>query len=246
MGNQIELLINLQVIDKDLRVRTEAIAELRAGVNEIEGRMAGERGALQECDTERTPLDTRRREIEAILADASSKMTERRMRLNRVRTEKEAAAINREIEVAKEETEELEEELIGDEGLYALLKTLNERAAELQEAIDKLQAERDAEHTRVEAEVAKIAETMGADEARRETVASGLEANLRKRYETIFERGRGLAVVEIEGGACVGCHMSIAPQLANEIRRNESVIACPNCHRILYQKTAEPETQEQA
>ena len=246
MGNQIELLIDLQVIDRDLRVRSEAIASLRAGVHEIEARMAEESSALALCDAERTPLDTRRREIEAILADASSKMTERRMRLNRIRTEKEAAAIHREIEVAKEETEELEEELIGDQGLYALLKALNERAAELQEAIDKLQAERDAEHARVEIEASKIADTMGADQARRESVARGLDAALRKRYETIFERRRGLAVVEIEDGACVGCHMSIAPQMANEIRRNESVIACPSCHRILYLKAPEPENQEQA
>jgi predicted nucleic acid-binding Zn-ribbon protein len=234
LGNQIELLINLQVIDRQLRERTEAISALQGRIQEIETRLAGERSTLETCKAERNVLDKRRREIEGLLSDEESKMKDRRMRLNRIRNEKEASAIRREIEVAKEETAKVEEELMGDAGIYNALKILNDRQTELQTAFDALEAERAAEQTRVDAEVERLSSGLDDARAQREVVARDLEAGLRKRYEGIFERRRGLAVVVVRAGSCEGCHMSVAPQLVNEIKRNERVITCPSCHRILY------------
>jgi predicted nucleic acid-binding Zn-ribbon protein len=239
LGNQIELLIHLQEIDRELRERTEAISALRMGVRDIEERLAVERSALETCQNERAPLDSRRRDIELTLSDEESKMKDRRMRLNRIRNEKEAAAIRREIEVAKEEGQKVEEELLGELGLYNLLKTLNDREAELRAAIEALDSERAAEQARVDTEVAKLSDGLSEAQAKREEVASGLEAVLRKRYETVFDKRRGLAVVEVRSGSCEGCHMSIAPQMMNEIHRNEQVIVCPSCHRILFMRPAD-------
>ena len=50
----------------------------------------------------------------------------------------------------------------------------------------------------------------------------------------IFSRRGGLAVVEIREGICQGCRMRVPPQLFNEIQRNEQVILCPSCQRMLY------------
>jgi hypothetical protein len=243
LGNQIELLIDLQVIDRQLRERTEAITALHGRIQEIENRLAAERATLDACKAERAQADARRREIEAFLADEESKMKDRRMRLNRIRNEKEAAAIRREIEVAKEETGRVEEELMGDAGIYNVLKVLTEREQELQGAFDALEAERAAEQARVDAEVERLSTGLDDARARREGVAGTLEGALRKRYEAIFERRRGLAVVEVRGGCCEGCHMSIAPQLVNLIHRNEHVITCPSCQRILYQRN-EPASED--
>ena len=49
----------------------------------------------------------------------------------------------------------------------------------------------------------------------------------------IFSRRGGLAVVEIRGGTCQGCRMHVPPQLFNQIQRNEQVILCPSCQRML-------------
>jgi predicted nucleic acid-binding Zn-ribbon protein len=44
---------------------------------------------------------------------------------------------------------------------------------------------------------------------------------------------RGNAVAEITSGVCRGCHISLPPQLYNQILRAERVFQCPNCQRIL-------------
>ncbi|MCC6767071.1 MAG: hypothetical protein IT293_20640 [Deltaproteobacteria bacterium] len=231
MGNQIELLVNLQIIDLQLRERTDAIEALRREIAELEGSLATQRQALDGVRAERTELESRRRDIEGTLADEEAKMKDRRMRLNRIRNEKEASAVRREIEVAKEGTGQLEEGLMA---LFEQLDGVKARETELATAYEALEGRRASESERVELEIGEL--SSGLDEARtqRETLASGLEASLRRQYETILARKRGQAVVEVRGGTCEGCHMRIAPQLANEIHRNTRVIACPSCHRILY------------
>jgi len=236
LGNQIELLVNLQVVDLQLRERTDAIETLRREIADIDASLAGQRQALDAVRAERAELESRRRDIEGILADEEAKMKDRRMRLNRIRNEKEASAVRREIEVAKEGTAVHEEALIG---IFEQLDGVKPREAELVAACEALESRRATEKERIDLEIEEL--SLGLDEARtkRETLAAELDANLRRQYETILSRKRGQAVVEVRGGTCDGCHMRIAPQLANEIHRNTRVISCPSCHRILYVRPPE-------
>ena len=65
-------------------------------------------------------------------------------------------------------------------------------------------------------------------------IVASVDEELHRRYEMIFSRRGGLAVVEIRGGTCLGCHMNVPPQLFNQIQRMEQVILCPNCQRMLF------------
>lgn len=239
MGNQIELLVNLQTIDLQLRERTDAIDTLRREMAELDAELAAQRQALDAARTERAELESRRRDIEGTLADEEAKMKDRRMRLNRIRNEKEASAVRREIEVAKEGTGLMEEELMA---VFDQLDGAKAREAELAAAHEALAGRRASEGERVELEIGELSSGLDEARSRREMLAAGLDAGLRRQYETIFARKRGQAVVEVRGGTCDGCHMRIAPQLANEIHRNTRVITCPSCHRILYARPPEAAT----
>jgi predicted nucleic acid-binding Zn-ribbon protein len=236
LGNQIELLVNLQTIDLQLRERTDAIEVLRRELADLDSAVAVQREALQACRAERADLESRRRDIEGSLADEEAKMKDRRMRLNRIRNEKEAAAVRREIEVAKEGTGLLEEGLMG---LFDQLDGVNAREKELAAAFETLEAHWASEKERTDREIDQLSSGLDDSRRQRETLAAELDANLRRQYETILSRKKGQAVVEIRGGTCEGCHMKVAPQLANEIHRNTRVIACPSCHRILYVRPPE-------
>jgi len=231
LGNQIELLVNLQVVDQQLRERTDAIETLRQGLAQVEREVETQRQLLDGVRAERAELESRRRELQGVLDDEESKMKDRRMRLNRIRNEKEASAVRREIEVGKEGNQKIEEDLIV---VYEALDGVTTRETDAQRDYDALEAKRVAQQAKVDEEVATL--SAGLDEARahRNELAAAIDSDLRRRYETIFTRRRGLAVVEVRGGTCQGCHMRVAPQLFNEIQRNQRVIVCPNCHRILY------------
>jgi uncharacterized protein len=94
----------------------------------------------------------------------------------------------------------------------------------------------------LQAQIAAIDQAVDKASIRRQRIAQEIDANLMSRYELIFSRRGGSAVVEVAGGICQGCYMNIPPQLWNEIIRSEKVNLCPSCQRILHYKV--PEGQE--
>ena len=72
------------------------------------------------------------------------------------------------------------------------------------------------------------------EKATRTELVQNVESDLRRKYEMIFSRRGVLAVVEVRSGICQGCRMRVPPQLYNEIQRNEQVILCPSCQRMLF------------
>ncbi len=234
MGTQVELLVGLQTIDQQLRERTDSIEALRHLMGDLDAELEEQKKKLDTSRAERAELEARRRDIEGTLASEESKMKERRMRLNRIRNEKEASAVRREIELGKEGTQKLEEDLLA---IFEALDGVGTRETELQAGFDALSTRREQEHARVTEEIATLSAGLDDARRRREEIAHEVEAPLRRQYENILGRRRGLVVVEVRDGTCQGCHMRVAPQLYNEITRNQRVILCPSCHRILYRRS---------
>ena len=51
---------------------------------------------------------------------------------------------------------------------------------------------------------------------------------------TLYNNRNGKAVVETKSEVCLGCHMNIPPQLFNDVKKNEEIVICAYCNRILY------------
>jgi len=233
----IERLAALQGLDRELRRKAETLRSAEAEIAELEAQVALRREAVHQRRTERDAADARRQELETALETEEAKMTDRRMRLNRVRNEKELQALRREIELGKEANRQAEEQILGLfetlDGLTAALADAEQQLADVETAAAAKTQEHQDLLDRLRAEVA-------ADRARRDQVAADVDAGLRGRYEQLLERRGGAAVVEARNGICQGCFMNIPPQLYNELQRSRDVRTCPNCHRMLLWRPAEP------
>ena len=53
-------------------------------------------------------------------------------------------------------------------------------------------------------------------------------------FERVAHGRKGVAVAEARDGLCVVCHVRLRPQIFNEVRRNDHLIQCDSCTRILY------------
>lgn len=224
-------LAELQMVDRELREKGSLLETLSSDIVSLEKQLIAQREATQAVLAERDSLESRRRLLEAQLQDEEGKMKDRRMRLNRVRNEKELAALRREIELGKEANQQMEEEI------FRLLEASDRLQASASEA-ERAQAELEAQT------ITLLEENQGRIEAiraelemarqRRENMAESLDGDLLRKYEQIFARRGGLAVVEVRNAACSGCHMNLPPQFFNELQRATDIRLCPNCHRILY------------
>jgi uncharacterized protein len=233
---QIEILASLQTVDREIREQTgrkkDLLSELEAKEKEIRAKKR-EIDALTLNFTEKEKL---RSEKDRFFQDEGKKAMDKRMRMNRIKNVKELQALQREIDLMRQGNGDLEEELIRImqeiDAIKAQIQARESEMATMQEVWNKKQKE-------LEQQIQGIDEAVSKASSRRQSIASQVAGDLISRYELIFSRRGGTAVVEVNAGICQGCFMNIPPQLWNEIIRNEKLHLCPSCQRILFVKPAE-------
>lgn len=233
MQAQIEILASLQTVDREIKEQTgrkqKLLDELRVTEKQIQIKK-DEINALRTACSEKEKF---RAEKDRVFQDEGKKATDKRMRMNRIKNVKELQALQREIEQMRQTNGELEEELIKImqemDVIKAQIQTKESEMAAMQEQWQNKQNELQVEIKGIDAAVTEAS-------TRRQSIASQVTNDLISRYELIFSRRGGTAVVEVAGGICQGCYMNLPPQLWNEIIRNEKLHLCPSCQRILYIK----------
>jgi predicted nucleic acid-binding Zn-ribbon protein len=230
--SQIELLAAVQVIDQSLRTKTLDLAEGEGRVASLTEATRAQTTAAAAARAEHATLTAKQRELETKLGAAESKLKDRRMRITRIRNDKELGLAKREMEILKDEASTLETELVG---VMEQAETAGAKADGLEAELAKLTAERDRESSELKEKVGRLGGEIERERASRAELAKTIEEDLRRRYEMIFSRRGGLAVVEARGGICQGCRMHVPPQLFNDMQRNlDRVFICPSCQRILF------------
>jgi uncharacterized protein len=231
LPTQIETLATLQIVDQSLRAKSLEISEAEGRVAALDEAVRAQTTATGAVRDEVKVLGTRQRDLEGRLTAAEAKMKDRRMRITRIRNDKELGLAKREVDLLKEETANLETELVTvmeeNEASTAKLQGLESELA-------RLTGERDAEADALREKQNRLAAEIERERATRTELVASVDGDLRRKYEMIFSRRGGVAVVEVRGGTCQGCRMRVPPQLFNEIQRNQSVILCPSCQRMLY------------
>jgi uncharacterized protein len=241
LREQIEILATLQNVDREIREKNGVKQEILAKLQITEKEIAAKRQEIALVAAAYAEKEKERQEKERILQEEGKKAMDKRMRMNRIKNSKELQALQREIDQIKQANNELEEELIKVfeeiDRLKADLKSKEEEAFLMQEQWHETQQE-------VQTKISGIDQLVSEACTLRKTIASQIAADLMSRYELIFARRGGYAVVEVSGGICQGCYMNIPPQLWNEIIKSEKINLCPSCQRILYCKPSVEQTKE--
>ena len=244
MPSPIEQLFNLQHVDTELRALRLELAALHDAAAELKTTVGTKRSVTQAKRQEVSELERQRRDIEARLSDEEEKTKDRRMRMQRIRNEKELGALRREVDASRDLSTQLEDSLLklfdGGEGKISELKILEDNLAVAEQQL--------AESERAHAERSQaLAADLERLTAQRTSLGAEIEESLRRRYELIFDRKGGLAVVEVrKDGNCGGCHMRVAPQLITQIHRNSDIVFCPACQRILCVTPADQRAAKEA
>jgi predicted nucleic acid-binding Zn-ribbon protein len=241
LATQIEVLATLQLVDQSLRTKSNAVAEGEGRVAALEEAVRGQTAAAIAARDELKTLTVRQRDLETRLSAAESKMKDRRMRITRIRNEKELGLAKREVELLKEETATLETELVAvmEQG-----ETATAKLAGLESELARLSGERDSEAAALRDQIERLSGQIERERATRTELLKTVDGDLRRKYELILSRRGGVAVVEVRGGICQGCRMRVPPQLFNDIQRNEQVILCPSCQRMLFWRADGQEANE--
>lgn len=231
MKEDLARLIALQDIDLQMKKLDD---EVNAGLADIERRkesIAEKKEKIAVHTEAISEGETRRRDLEALIEDELARIKDRQAKLMNVQTNREYQSLLKEIEEAKKNNKDREEEIVH---LMEQAENLAKKISELKNtcgAEEELLAEAE---KKVSGLTKSVEDKKGKFEKSREKQAQSIPENLRRRYEQLRDNRNGLAIVGVTNAICQGCFMNIPPQQYNEVMRGDELLSCPTCQRLMF------------
>ena len=230
MNPDLDKLIHLQHAESELRRVETVLSELPHRRQEVEAALAEEGRRL---DALREGLDgsqKARRRLEGELQDLETKRSKYKGQLMDVKTNKEYTAMLHEIEAVEREVRGREDLVLGEmekaEGL-----TIDVKREE--EVVRGAETASRARLRELEDEGRKLQEQASRLTTDRDVVAASLNPDVRTRFYRVAKL-RGTGVSEARDDRCSECHMKMRPQMFVDLKKNDELVECPQCSRILY------------
>lgn len=159
----------------------------------------------------------------------------RQDRLSEIRNDKEYKAALREIEGSKAEISNLEEDI---EVLTERIKHQEEVCQKTKVSYDEEVARFAEEKSAIETKLVTLETQLGTLQQQRADLARAIPGVVISKYDRVRRRKKtGSILMGVTTGSCSHCHMAIAPQRFNELRRGEDVLICDSCQMVLYWKS---------
>lgn len=228
---QLDILIQLQKIDTRRYALKEELNEKPKGIESLREKFQSKENSLKQLEEKLKNYKLKLKEMELELKTKEESVKKMQIQLYQVKTNKEYASLQKEIEGLKADNSLLEEEIIKylDE-IDALGKQLNREKDLLSQEKNKIEAE----VSLIENKINALKEELKTIESERNNIASHVEPSLLAKYERILVNKSGRALATVLNDSCSGCNIELPPQVINEIRLGEKMVTCDNCLRILY------------
>jgi hypothetical protein len=230
MYEQLERLIRLQELDSEIGRLARKLAEIPPQIEETRLHLAA---AERAHDEGKARVETLRKERRAAEKELEAQIEKRRRfqeQQAKVKTNKEYQALMGELGALKVEETAVEDRiLVLMEGQAEAERLLPGLAAEVaREKAEFLERERV-----LRAAEERLRGELAAAQRGRAAIVAALEPDALQSYQKI-QKLRGTAVAEVRDEFCLGCRTKMPSQNYMEAMRNDRILSCPHCHRILY------------
>jgi uncharacterized protein len=231
LREQLELLIELQKMESAAGRIAARKKDLPVQIGELETKFTEFSTVVETQREQLEALRKRRKEKDKQLQMGQETLKRTRERLLEVKTNKEYQSMLKEIETFETKNSHVEDEVI------SLLEELDvfEKEVKAKEAdLDEQRRRYEEDKAEMAKELNSVAEELDICARKSDEIRKKIPAELLRKYEQIKNAARGVAVVAVWKEVCDGCHMSMPPQLYNELQKSNVLITCPNCNRIIY------------
>ena len=231
MDSDLERLIRLQKLDTAADEARRVIAAMPERLGALQAQLERTRQDFDDAKAHLAASQEARRAIEKDLSVIQARLTRFKDQLMEVKTNREYQAMQKEIETAQHEVQAFEERILermleADE-LTAAIKAAEARVAETERSAAAERKALEQERGVLEAQLDETARA-------RQEIVGQLPGEALAIFEKVSRTRKGIAVAQARDGLCVVCHVRLRPQVLVEVRRNDRVIQCESCQRILY------------
>jgi len=231
MHSDLENLIRLQKLDLAAEEARRTVSSAPDRIAALDALLHSAQEALASGKARKADNEEHRRDVEKDRSAIRVRRSKYQDQTMEVKTNREFHALQKEIEAADHEIARLDDQDL------ELMVTADEIAAAIKAAEAGLkQADKDiaAERAGIEAQVTAAKASLDELARERSTVTAALPASVLTLFEGLVRTRKGLAIVEAKDGLCLACNVKMRVQTFGQVRRNDSIIQCESCKRILY------------
>jgi len=231
MNSDLKQLIRLQSIDlsiQDLRARIDKFPGISKALDEkLRSAQAGVEAAKEKGKSNQS----NRKKLESDIIAVEGKISKYRDQMMAVKTNEEYRALQHEIEHSQQGIRKIEDDIL-NLMLEAETGASDLKAAEalLKEDQQKVQVER----KQLEEENKRDLGALDGYLKERKEIERAVPDDLVSQYDRVRKHRGGIGVAPARNEKCEICQVRIRPQVFQLIRKNDRIIACDACQRILY------------
>lgn len=242
MNADLEKLIDLEKVDREITRLTDEVAALPRRVAAIEEQLADHKAAVEKAKAAIKNNESSRRKLESDIQEYQQKIVKYRSQSSSVKTNDEYRALMHEVEFTEKQISGCEDKIL--ELMISLEqdeKALKAAEAELKTEAAAVEKEKTEARTRT-AEDERELKTLN---EKRSQLRSGVTDSSLAHYDRVI-RQRKSAIAEARDQKCQACYVLVRPQTWQELKANDQIITCSSCGRILYYDPAHEAPQEPA
>ena len=230
MHPDLEKLLALQDMDREIARLTEEISALPRRVAEIETKLAGAKAGVEQTKNAIKANETSRRNLESDTKSHQEKISKYKSQSLDVKTNEQYKALMHEISFAEQDVRAAEDKILElMEGTETQEKAV--KAAESELKAQSAEVER--EKAEAKALTAKDEQALAEWNAKRKELRSAVSESMLAHYDRVI-RSRRPAIAEARDQKCSACNVMLRPQKYNEMKMGGDVQTCDACSRILY------------
>ena len=231
MNADLERVIALQQLDSTAADANRRLADEPERQKAFDARLHEARERVGAAKEHLTANKAARAVLEKDVAVHQARLSKYRDQLMAVKTNVEFTAVNKEIGFAQGEIKAIE-----DKVLERMIEA-DELAAAVKRADAELAAEErtvGAERRAITADLDILRASLAGIAGQRTSLIDSLDKAVLLTFEQVARKRNGIAVAEARDGVCTICHVRLRPQVFNSVRRNDAILQCDHCNRILY------------
>jgi predicted nucleic acid-binding Zn-ribbon protein len=227
----LQRLIELQAVESNAAVANKAIAEAPGRIAALDALLQSSTAALAAARQSLEDNKTARRAIDKDLLAAQQRLEKYKEQIMAVKTNEQLHAMQHQIKAVEEEIGQHEEKvLVNMMAADEVNATIKKAEAAQKAAQAKLATERGIIEAEVKVHQATVAEC---NTARSAIVAAMNDKGVVDTFQRIA-KVRGTAVARAESERCTVCQVRLRPAVFAEVRKNDHIVQCDSCNRILY------------
>jgi uncharacterized protein len=227
----LERLIQLQEVESRAAVASKAIAEAPGRIAALDALLQSATTALAAAKQSLEDNKTTRRSIDKDLIADQQRLDKYKDQIMAVKTNEQLHAMQHQMKSVEDDIGKQEERVLVN---MMEADEINAGIKKAEAALKAAQAKVASERAAIESETKAHQATLADMTAARSKIVGAMENKGAIETFQRIAKVRGTAVARAEGERCTVCQVRLRPAVFAEVRKNDQLVQCDSCNRILY------------